>query len=182
MTDQELANVLRSDRATVQLASAVRSNAAVVPGQAVDLSVGSDEAAAVDARRLIYWLQELAVRPLAEAAQPPLAEQRVALAASAVDGELGSRRKVIARIDALLSDARPLAARPQAAEHAFPPMRVCDEAYLFMRRMVKLEEAAVDEAALADAFVKMPVAERAVRIRRARESKPWRRALTGQEV
>lgn len=180
MSAEELAGALGRDDAIGPLAGRLRANAARIPGQAVQLLVGPEDNGDPGAPRLLGSLRELGVGSLVEL-NPSRAEQRSDLVALAVEAELESRRRVVARIDAMLDDGGPLPRNVGAdAKRSHAPMRVCDIAYLSMRRMVKLVDGAADEAALADAFAQMTVSERATRIRRARASKPWQRALTGK--
>lgn len=72
---------------------------------------------------------------------PALPEQRTTLIEQAVEAEVALRRKVIARIDALLDDRTPIPVPVSGpAEQRPPPRRVCDEAYLLMRQMVHFGE------------------------------------------
>lgn len=151
-TPEALAEALRAPGAVELMSTTLREQAAATPREALALALGPDPSAACDGRRLLFWLEELAVAPLVEP-DPTSAELRVGLATSAVQAELELRRAVIARIDALVRHQVPV--RDDAVTGAqdredgratgtpvegapLAPRRLCDVAYTCMRQMVSL--------------------------------------------
>jgi hypothetical protein len=185
MTRDRLLEQLRPlDEAKVRdLASSLAEAARGAPRAAVEVALGADERASIKARRLLLGMEELAIVPLAEAPRAPAAEARVFLIRQAVEAELALRRKVIARLDALLDDRSPVPIRVDGPiEQEPPPRRVCDEAYLLMRRMVHLGEDRTEAAVDAGMFLDAPDEFKDAEIKKARASNTWNRALTGEDI
>jgi hypothetical protein len=164
------------------LANSLRASSSATPKAAIELLLGPDEMAASRARLLLVFLGDLAILPLLDA-KPSLPQQRAALIEQAVDAEVALRRKVIARIDALLDDRTPIPVpRSGPAEQKPPPRRVCDEAYLLMRQMVHFGEPAVDADVQAKIFLNAPDDMKDPIIKKARASGVWNVAITGKDI
>jgi hypothetical protein len=165
------------------LASSLLRTAREAPQTAIEVSLGDDESASIKARRLLLGMEDLAIVPLVEAPSSPAVEDRMFMIKRAVEAEIALRRKVIARIDALLDDRSPVPVTISGPiEVKPPPRRVCDEAYLLMRRMVHFGEAQTEAAVDADMFLKAPDEFKNAEIRRARASSTWNRAITGKDM
>lgn len=177
-----LSNALGDEKKIEELASTLRSNAAATPSAAVQVLLGSDAAAATNARRLLSQLDELAVRPLLEA-NPSSADHRAELLQLAVASELAMRRKVMARLEVLLDDRASVEvyASP-SSERKPPPRRVCDEAYVLMRRLVHYGEPEDDAHVDINLFLNAPDDFKDERIREARSSGVWNRPITAQDI
>ncbi len=177
MTLAALSDALRDDAEIEHLAASLRAAAASIPGAAIDIALGPDEGAAPGARRLLFYLEDMAIQPMLEP-NPPLAEQRVALIARAVQAELAVRRKIIARIDALLADPTLVPVAESAGDEPRPsPRRVCDAAYVQMRRMVDFGESPAVREKHADTFLELSSGMKDQWIKKARKSEVWKTAL-----
>jgi hypothetical protein len=183
MTLKSLSDALGGDNPQIEaLAKSLREDAKATPEAAVELLLGSDDVVASHARLLLVDLEALAIAPLVEAS-PTLPQQRAALIQQAVVAELALRRKVIARIDALLDDRTPIPIRvSRLAEQRPPPRRVCDEAYLLMRQMVHFGEPPLEAAVEADVFLNAPDGLKDPMIKKARASGVWNAAITGKDI
>jgi hypothetical protein len=185
MTRDKLLEQLRplGEAKVEALASSLVESAREAPAAAIEVSLGADEGSAIKAKRLLLWLQELAIVPLLGAPKTPDAEERVFHVAQAVDAELALRRKVIARIDKLLDDRSEVPVETSGPVEQKPPRRrVCDEAYLLMRRIVHFGEAQLDAEVQANLFLNAPDDFKDEQIRKARATNVWNRAITGQEI
>jgi len=163
-----IANTLASD-----LREPVRS--------ATQLWMSPDSAMSRKAMTLLLSIDELAIAPLTEV-DPATPADKVWAMRMAVDAELALRKKMIARMDALLDDKTPIPmAKPPRAEQVPPPRRVCDEAYLLMRTVVHFGEDQVTAQAEASFFLDLTDAEKDVTIQKARSSGIWNRVLGGED-
>jgi len=148
----------------------------------VDLWHGPDEDLADRALRILVDLEELAVIPLAERAVEFEPTDRVEALQIAIEAEVALRQRVAAALEAMLDDLRPLPPRPRLAptEVRPPPRRVCDEAYLQMRRLVHYGEDELEAMVAGDAFLNLPEDQRDAAIARARRSETWNRLVLGE--
>jgi hypothetical protein len=99
-----------------------------------------DAALAAKALSFLGLLEEAAVTPLLErAGQDSPIQQWMLL--EAARGVRAADLAVTARLKSMLRDGRPVAAGDvwEAAEEKLPPFRVCDEAYLALRRILHPE-------------------------------------------
>jgi hypothetical protein len=118
--------------------------------------------------------EDLAVRPAVE--QPlPREPQAAAQALWLIgDAEIDLRGKVLLRVDALLDDKRAL---PSQAGQVGAPRRVCDEAYVTLRRMVRFEEPELRQPFTSPGFLASTPAARDALIQHVRRAPTWRRIL-----
>jgi hypothetical protein len=120
-------------------------------------------------------LGDLALTPLLDGLDAARPEQCVWDLGQALEIEIATRRRLAAALRGRLDDRRALALpepRPPVEERPIP-RRVCDEAYMQLRRLVSFEE---DEDALLlnnGAFLRLGEAERDAEIARARTSRRW---------
>jgi hypothetical protein len=185
MTREKLLEQLRAlDQAKVDaLGPSLATTARAAPRSAVELYLGADEDAADKAQRLLIGLDDLAIVPLVEAANPPSAQQRLWMVARSVAAELALRQKVIGKLDKLLDDKSPLPVQTRGPTEQKPPeRRVCDQAYLLMRQIVHFGESPEDASVQAQLFLNAPPDFRDEQIRKARASATWNRAITGKDV
>jgi hypothetical protein len=77
-------------------------------------------------------------------------------------------------------------APPQQADAAMeeqpPPIRVCDEAYLQLRRLLNIEEGDPQYFLNARAFLNLGNAEKDAEIHRARKSRGWSRLVGDRQT
>jgi hypothetical protein len=120
-------------------------------------------------------LDDLALRPLAEAEPPDDAAKRAWLISTLVDNELELRQLIVARLDQFLGDRSVVPLPPVVApiDELPPPRRVCDEAYVHLRRFLNvatpLEQQLMDE----DIFLNLPLDLKDQAIQKFRESGVW---------
>lgn len=165
------------------LAVSLAASSRAAPAAAVEIALGADETASIKARRLLLQMGDPAIVPLVEAPDPPDVERRMFLINAAVESELALRRKVLARLDKLLDDKTPLPVTARGpSEVKAPKRRVCDNAYLLMRRMVHLGEPVTDAAVQANIFLNAPDDFKDAEIKKARASGTWNRAITGKDI
>ncbi len=117
-------------------------------------------------------MADVAIEPIAGAPIPAAPEGRIFLFGQAIEAEVALRRKVIRQLDALLDDQWPMPA-PQTrgpVEQKAPRRRVCDEAYLTMRRLVHLGEDPLDASVQANMVLNAPEDFKDAPINKARAS------------
>lgn len=93
-------------------------------------------------------------------------------------------RRVVRSIDKALEDRRqasPLQANA-AMEEQPPPIRVCDEAYLQLRRLLNVEEGDTQYFLNARAFLNLGNTEKDAEIHRARKSRGWSRLVGDRQT
>jgi len=94
------------------------------------------------------------------------------------------QRQVVRSFDKAMEDRRQ--APPQQADAAMeeqpPPIRVCDEAYLQLRRLLNIEEGDPQYFLNARAFLNLGNAEKDAEIHRARKSRGWSRLVGDRQT
>jgi hypothetical protein len=161
------------------LAQQARSDA----DSAVSLFLNADPDLAEQAQILLPSLEETAVVALVAKSGLTSATQRVWMLKQAVKAELALRRKVMARLDTLLDDREVLPQRLVGPIEQMPPeRRVCDQAYLLMRKLVHWGELLLDASVEENQFLNLPDDLKDARIIEARTSGIWNRALSGHEL
>ena len=165
------------------LASSFTASARAPGWAAIELSARADEDASSNAKVLLLAMEETAIVPLVEAPNPADPAERMFLVRQSVEAELAMRRKVLTRLDKLLDDRSTVRVSSDARMEQRPPQRrVCDEAYLLMRKMVHLGEDPVDALVQTNMFLNAPDGFKDARIKAARASSIWNRAITGKDV
>ncbi len=140
---------------------------------AVDVYLSGDLATAQKAQRLLVGMRDLAILPLVErdAGNPA---QRQWMLHTAVEAESKLRGKLLAAMELLLADRRPLARSvPPGAEHVPPRRRLCDAAYLEIRKIVHLGESLDEGREKEDKLLFATDEERDAIIAAALRSKSW---------
>lgn len=179
MADQSLEDSLRIARLDCDieaLAEPIRAGAWFDPREAAKLSMRLEEQVAAEgARQVLARLEELAIDPLLEGAKPELPEQDLWVAQTLVESQILVRRR-IAELSRLLGDGRPVpfpSDRGLKEETVPPPRRVCDEAYLVLRRLVNWSEDEDDYLLNSDAFLHLTDQQRNEEIVNARQRNVW---------
>lgn len=103
------------------------------------------------------------------------ADERAFLLQVLVEAELALRARVIAKVEKLLDDREALSELPAHVQlEVRPPRRrVCDEAYVSMRRLVHPEEDQVGYHVESDAFLHLPEELKDTKIQEARTTHTW---------
>ena len=99
----------------------------------------------------------------------------------AVDLQLSLRRRIVAELDPLLTDREivPEPAVPIPTEEEPLPCRVCDEAYLALRKLLAHDEDEMTQELNANEFLAQGDEAKDAEISRARESGTWTNWLNG---
>jgi len=181
--EQQFIASLRAVSTTVQeeaLAKDELASARAIPRLATSLWAKADPELSANALAFLSEIGDLAIVPVLEAPlrdDPQAAVQALNLLAEA---ELSLRQRVIERVDQLLDDKRPIPPRPQIGpkpDEPNHPRRVCDEAYVAMRRLVHFGESQYGSVVEVSFFYAAPEVSRDKAIAEARRSHDWRRAV-----
>jgi hypothetical protein len=134
------------------------------------------------AMMIITQLGDLALVPLIAAGDPIPVSQVVWSLRTQTAILTGIQTLVVRHIDALLSDVRRLPMRVDLgpSDERIPPVRICDEAYLQMRRLLNVEESAADYVASSQVFLNLPEDDKNAQILKARKSPAWIRLVAGK--
>ena len=152
------------------------------PAAIVDVWTTGPPAESDKAGFVVLELDELAMRPMLRAAQRSQPDRRFALMRAVVDSQLRLRNRVLGGLDGLLRDrsALPAAAGSLPTEATTPLIRVCDDAYLSARRLVRIEDPERFGLHTEGEFLAMKHDDRSAEIRKWRQTWIWR-ALLGAE-
>lgn len=180
--EQEFIEALRKPMSQSESAAFVKRNvdeARSTARAAVALWASGSKDQAYNAFSYLVDIDDLAVVPLLEKPfrdDPKAASQALDVL---VDAELTLRRKLIARVNQLLDDKRPVPppAAAAVAEEPYHPHRVCDEAYVAMRRLVHFGEPRLAHELGATQFYAAAEPKRDIEIAYARSTNTWRRTV-----
>jgi len=135
----------------------------------------SDDAALADnAYGFLQGVEDLAIVPAIEQPLPKDPKSAAQALWLLGEGEPELRRKILLRVNALLDDARELPVEPKQVGSAH---RVCDEAYVSLRRLVVFPEPELKQPFVTKSFFASSFAARSALIERARRSPTWQRIL-----
>ena len=180
MTSEQLVESLRKidpqqEAEFDSLAMAVRNQSRELTRTLVRVWSGSDPVMSRKAERLLAQSEELTLGPLSESRDSVGAVERVWRLRSLIEGELQLRERLLSRLDPLLEDRSPvpMPAPPGDAEEPVLPRRVCDEAYLLVRRMLNPQEGPLTFQLNSRAFLGMSDKDKNAEIEKARTSRKW---------
>jgi len=167
----------RDEDAESELATKLREQAQLPGSTLVELWQGPDEELSERALGAMIDLGASSIVPLLATEGGLEPADRVQALQLSVEAELALRQRVLKALDAMLDDRRPLPGRPQLAptERAAPEKRVCDEAYLLIRKLVHFGEDELDAIVDGDAFLSLPDEQRDAAIAEARRTQTWNR-------
>ena len=135
-----------------------------------------------NALSVVTEIGELATVPLLEAHEPPSPYDRVARMTLVVDGQLELREQIVTHLKKMLDDKAAVAYnRTLPAEQEPPPSRVCDEAYVLLRRLLNSSEGEDEQLANTRFFLRLPEHRKDAEISKARVGKPWTKLTEGEE-
>ncbi|HEY2407229.1 MAG TPA: hypothetical protein VGI10_14565 [Polyangiaceae bacterium] len=181
--EQQFIESLRSVQTSAQeeaLAKQETDEARAVPRLAVSLWAKGEPELAANAFAFLSEIGDLAIVPVLEGPLRDDPKSTVQALNLLADAELGLRQKVIARVNQLLDDKRPVPPRPRIGpkpDEPDHPRRVCDEAYVAMRHIVHFGESQYGSVVEPSFFFAAPEAARDKAIAEARRSNNWRRAV-----
>ncbi len=179
MTQSELVEALRhiSPNQQAELGTlsknVVRDSRALPRAAAAHLS-DPDANVASNSMSLLIDIEDVATVPLLEAPEPPEAYDRVARMTIVVDSQLEVRNRIVDRLKKMLGDKRPLNyKRMPRVEETPPESRVCDEAYVLLRRLLNTSEDQEKQAINTRLFLRLAEARRDIEIRKAENLETW---------
>jgi hypothetical protein len=120
-------------------------------------------------------IEDLAIVPVLE---DPLRDDPTALSQAMgllTNEEIKLRTRIVKRLDAWLDDKRPIPQKPSLlpTEGKLRPRRVCDEAYVYMRRLVHFGEGELRQLVDRDRFYDLGEEKRDLAIKTARATNSW---------
>lgn len=129
-------------------------------------------------------LEDLAIVPLLEG---PLRDEPLAVSRAMdliVDGESQLRKRVVMQLEKWLDDKRPVPVKPLAPGTEGTPThrRVCDEAYVAMRKVIHFSDDEVRQLVDADRLFNLPESSRDETIAHARATRSWRTIIDPDAV
>jgi hypothetical protein len=150
---------------------------------AVTLWTEPESKMSAKAASLLADIDDLAIVPLLDAPELTDVSQRVWLLETVVAAQLELRDKIVTKLEKMLDDKSmvPLPKDTGPVEEPPPPRRVCDEAYVLMRRLVNFDEGKTTHYMNVEAFLNLPNAKKDVEIRKARESRTWTQLVENVE-
>ena len=128
------------------------------------------------ARDLVFMMGETIVEPIIEAAPKTGFADRIWLATVAVRAELVLRRELAASLEGMLAEKAVLPRpEPQGLVEQEPPeVRVCDEAYLQLRKLMHVSEGVGEGVLNADRFLQFDFPRRDRELAEFQESREFR--------
>jgi hypothetical protein len=156
------------------LATVITQESMKAPREVVTLLHTDNKVDFRKAAVVLLGLGDLALTPLMESLNPKSPEGYVWDMESIINIQIENRMKIAKVLDKMLLDKRSIKL-PELPheEEAFIPRRVCDEAYLMLRRLLSFEDDEDEMFLNADTFLNMTENERDVEITRFKKSKRW---------
>ncbi len=149
---------------------------------AVAMLNGGDPEMGRRAASMITNIGELAIVPLLEAKPPSKPASRVWNMEVVISAHLQERAKVVALLNAMLSDKAKIRWEKAMPEEGAPvPSRVCDEAYLMMRRLLNNNEDKAQFLNEHEAFLQLSDAEKDKEIQKVAKSHAWSNFVENSE-
>ena len=172
----ELSRIDGADRAKFDaLAKRVSDDARGTARAAVGIWAGPDIALSAKAARLLAGLDDLAIVPLLEMQATVSSREQTWRMRQIVRTHLELREEIAAMLDLMLDDRNIVP--PQEVEGPVeedpPTQRVCDVAYVQMRRLLHLAETKDEYYPNIDSFLHLDFEERDKEILKARKSRTW---------
>lgn len=175
---QELREIEHKDRAELDsLARAVEEKTREMVREAVKiwLGAGPETKRARMVALLLAELQDLSIVPLIEVKNPPTNLQRVWRMNQVVEAQLELRKDIVAMLDRMLDDKTIInyPADEGPIEEEPPDERICDAAYIQMRRLIYFGESPEEYQLNTSLFLDLEFEERDQEINKYRESETW---------
>lgn len=157
------------------VARAVEQNARGETRELVKILHGGNEIESEKAAMILLNIGDLALTPLFESLAPDHPDNYVWDMQNIVTVQLGNRIRIAKELNSMLLDGRLLKVpeRSPRIEEKPIPRRVCDEAYLMLRRLLSLEEDKEAQFLNEDIFINMTDEEKDAEIERAKTTKRW---------
>ncbi len=181
MNDQDIITRVRSAEGEDALGALTDeiTQETLAPARAVVHAwVAGKPAEADKAGTVVLELNEVAVTPMLEEMDGSGVNWRWRLADEIVDLLVQQRRELLVRMDPLLTDRS--ASTASAAGPRDPSRRVCDDAYLLVRRVVSIDDPKRLGLKTVDEFVTLASADRDAEIKTWRRLEIWDDLLEGE--
>lgn len=179
MTPKELVETLRrispAQRYELDaLAKTVDKESRALPHAAASLLNDPNPNVVTNAMSLLIDMQDMAVVPMLAAPEPIAGYDRVSIMTVVVSNQLEVRNKIVERLKRMLMDRRSMNyTRSPLIEAAPPQSRVCDEAYVLLRRLLNTSEDPEKEMMNLRLFLQLPETSRDVEIQKSESLKTW---------
>ncbi len=163
--DDELNNIAR----------AIQEESRESPRKVVEVLHSENKEDSKRAALVLMNIGDLAMTPLLESIDSSNAESLVWDMEMAVSIQLENRNRVVRILDQMLLDKRYLKEPepPLKVEETPPSRRVCDQAYLMMRKLFAIQEDEEELLTNTDVFLDMSDEQRDAEINRAKETRKW---------
>ncbi len=180
MTSEQLLEMLR--RADVEQPNDMQTLALAVRNQSRELTrtlvrewVSPDSVMSRKAALVLSLCEELGIAPLIDSRDSMNPTQQQWRLTTAVESELRLRQRILDRLDWLFDDRSliPLPDLQGSMEEPVVQRRVCDDAYLLMRRMLNPQEGPLQSSMNARAFLALSSKEKDAEIEKARRGHTW---------
>jgi hypothetical protein len=161
------------------LVGAIEFEARQSARSAAQLWLHGDPVQTERAEYVLAGIDELAITPLLDGPRPATSDSCYWLLQLLVDDVVELQKKIVTRLHEALGDRRPLPppAVYEPVEESLPARRVCDEAYLLLRRLLVLSEDALKQIMNAEAFLHLPVKDKDAAIARFINTGVWARLI-----
>lgn len=180
MYNKEAAFILRElgpedDEELRKLGSAVSETSLKGPRAVVKVLHSADEDDFLKGAAVLLSMEDVALKPLLDTLSPDVPERHVWDMQVIVDLQLKNKMRIAKALENMLDDKRPVPRpeTPPSVEEKPIPRRVCDEAYLMMRKLLAFEETEEEQFFNADEFLNKSDGEKDAEIARAKTSKRW---------
>ena len=187
MTSNEVVDTLRRadparESVIDRLAKDIEQQARGPVRAAVGMINEPDPRSSGNATKLLSNLGDLAMDPLLDAPPPRDVSVKLWSMQALVAAHLDLREKLVARLNAMLDDKTRISwGRIGPTEQVRPDTRVCDEAYIQMRRILNTGEGKSDWVQERKSFFAMSDQAKDAEILRARRSRSWTTLLGREE-
>jgi len=172
---KEIKNLTPDDEDSLeQIAESITKNSQEEPRQIVNLLHSGSEDDFKKAAFILMEIGDLSFIPLLDSLSEDPSEDYVWDMETLVEIQLSHRHKITKILNAMLLDTRdvPVPEYPMQEEQPIP-RRVCDEAYLMLRKLLSFEETEDDLFLNSQAFLELSDEERDEEIQRVKSSKRW---------
>jgi len=179
MTSEEVVAALRSadasqDDVLDKLSRKLTEQAREPVRAVVELASEGDPKTFSKAAQVLSGIGDLAVVPLLEGPDPKAVPVKLWTIRTALTAHLEERHKIVARLDAMLADKTVIHwSTVGPTERAPQPSRVCDEAYLLMRKLLNVGEGRTASVNERSAFLGLSDQAKDAEIAKAKHSRVW---------
>jgi len=166
---------LHNDKQLTSIAQTIREESWTNPRKVVNILHSANKDESKRAALVLLSIDELAMTPLLDSINRKIPEEYVWDMDIVVSNQLRNRAKIVKVLNEMLLDKRDLEEpeAPVELEETPPSRRVCDEAYIMIRRLFAQDENEEELSTNIDVFLDMSDEERDAEIDRAKKTKKW---------